>query len=369
MKIAQITYGIGGGGAPNVAISLVKKLVKKNHIVHLIRVNQNYDNIIEKEILEKLNNNKINNFILNRKPKTFGFKSVYKLYKILKKEEYDIVHSHLLIPDIYSALVRFFLPNKFQHIITVHNSIPYHKNILLKTIFFKSIFVRCSPAINKIKSIKDDHVIPNGINLKKFNPINFSKIKIKEELNIDSNCILIVSVGNLRAQKNHIIGIKMMNNFVNKQKQKNIHYIICGDGEEKINLKNKVSDLNLDSNIHFLGIRKDIPQILYESDFFVNFSKWEGLPLAVIEALSSGIISVLSPIAEHQKIASKMPKCYMPELNDAKSFTKIFEKLISNNSSLTHEFILKQRTPLLKNYSLDSFSNSYEKLYKNYINR
>ena len=260
------------------------------------------------------------------------------------------------------------MSKKFQHVTTVHNSISYHNNFLLKTIFRKTNFVRCSPAIKKIQSIKDDFVIPNGIDFKRFNPINFYNKKIKKELNIHSSSILIVSIGNLRPQKNQLLGVEMMNILVNKQKQKHIHYLVCGHGEEEINLKNKVSNLNLESNIHFLGLRNDIPQILFESNFFVNFSKWEGLPLAVIEAFSSGITSVLSPIVEHKVIASQMPKCFIPAINDAKSFAKMFEKLILNKSYLNHVSILKQRTILLKKYSSNTFTNSYEKLYYNLIN-
>ncbi len=46
-------------------------------------------------------------------------------------------------------------------------------------------------------------------------------------------------------------------------------------------------------------LRHDIPQLIQQSDVFVNFSKYEGLPLAVIEAFASGIITVISPIHEH----------------------------------------------------------------------
>ena len=363
MKIAQIIYGVAGGGAPNVALSLVEKLQEKKHTVHLIRVNVSYDNKKEKEIIKELDNKKIRHFILDRTPKEIGFHSIYKLYKILKKEQYDVVHSHLLIPDIYSALVNLFLFNKFQHIITVHSTAPYHNDFFLSTIFRKSNFVRCSPAIKKIKSIKKDFIIPNGIDIEKFKPNNTENRKIREELNLDNNSILLVSIGNLRVEKNQITGIEMMDIIVNKKHYKNIHYLICGQGDTERDLKSKIIELNLTKHVHFLGLRNDIPVILKECNYFFNFSLWEGLPLAVIEAFASGITTVLSPIVEHRAISSEITQCYVLENNIAESFASTLENLLIRSTVLTHEEIFIQRESALKRYSSRSFTDSYEKLF------
>ena len=368
MKIAEIVYGIAGGGAPNVALSLTEQLQEKKHTIHLIRVNVPYNNEKEKTIIKELDNKGVKHFILNRKPKKLGSLSFYNLYKIIKKEEYDIVHSHLLIPDIYSAFVRFFLKKKFQHVITVHNTVPYHKTFLLKTLFYKSIFVRCSPAIKEIVSLKKNYVIPNGINIEKFSPNNIEQNNIRKELNLNENSILLVSIGNLRKQKKQITGIKMMDEIINNKKHENIHYIICGHGDEEYCLKKIVSELNLINHIHFLGLRSDIPDILNACDFFFNFSLWEGLPLAVIEAFASGITTILSPIAEHRAIASEISQCYVVENNSPESFASTLESLIMKKSLLSHSEVFRKRESALKIYSSKSFADSYDKLFMDLLN-
>jgi len=370
MKIAEIVYGIAGGGAPNVALSLTEQLQKKGHTIHFIRINIPYNNEKEKTIVNELDNKGIKHFILNRKPKKIGLLSIYQLYRIFKKEKYDIIHSHLLIPDIYSAIVGIFLIKKPIHVITVHNTVPYHKSILLKTIFRKSVFVKCSPAIKEIGSLKKENVIPNGINFEKFTPNNnIGGKNIRKKLNLNENSKVLVSIGNLRKQKNQIVGIEMMDILINRLEYKNIYYLICGHGDEENNLKNKVAELNLTNHIHFLGLRNDIPDILRECDYFFNFSLWEGLPLAVIEAFASGITTILSPIAEHKAITSGISHCYIVDENTPESFASTLKKLIKDQTILSHSEVFKQRESVLKTYSIKSFSDSYEKLFMSLLKK
>jgi glycosyltransferase involved in cell wall biosynthesis len=363
MKIAEIVYGIAGGGAPNVALTLLDNLLKFGHDVHLIRINIPYNNDKEKKIMSDLNNRGIKNFILNRKTKRLGILNIFKLIKTINREEYDIVHSHLLFPDIYAAISSLLCIHKFTHFITVHNTKPYHKKCMLQTIFRKSIFVRCSPAIQPINSNISNHVIPNGINLDKFKPNDSFSGFIRQEISLPKNSYLIVSVGNLRKQKNHSTAINMMAKLTNNYNLKNIHYLICGDGPEKLFLKKYVNDMHLKGHVHFLGLRNDISNILQDCDLFINVSKWEGLPLAVIEAFASGIPVLLSPIEEHIAICKNIPQCYLADSLTGISFAKKVIQIKNKMTNMSHAQILENRKPAISQYSMDNFANSYENLF------
>jgi len=102
----------------------------------------------------------------------------------------DIVHSHLLLPDIYCAIVKTFcFTMKFKHVITLHNTILSHNKFLIRTIFRKSTFVKCSPAIKDIGSIKKESTIANGINTDNFIPNVKNKFDLRSELNIYQSSI------------------------------------------------------------------------------------------------------------------------------------------------------------------------------------
>jgi glycosyltransferase involved in cell wall biosynthesis len=249
-------------------------------------------------------------------------------------------------------------------VITVHNAIQYHKNILLKTIFRKSTFVKCSPAIRDLGSIRKEYVIPNGVNLERFIPKLDYKSDIRNIFEIPINSILLTSVGNLREQKNQKVLVDTIYELKKKHKISNVHLLLVGRGPEYDDIYNRAVNLNVEDKIHFLGLRKDVPELLYNSDIFISSSLWEGLPLAVIEAFASGIITLISPIHEHIVIGKEMKECYFPSEISGKSYAEILYMIINKTDRPDHHRIWLERKDDMNLYSMETFSASYEDLYK-----
>lgn len=76
----------------------------------------------------------------------------------------------------------------------------------------------------------------------------------------------------------------------------NIQYFICGKGPEEANLKSLANKLGISSQIHFLGFRSDIKELLKASDIFLFTTKQEGLPRSMMEAMASGLPCIASRI-------------------------------------------------------------------------
>jgi glycosyltransferase involved in cell wall biosynthesis len=78
--------------------------------------------------------------------------------------------------------------------------------------------------------------------------------------------------------------------------------LLVGDGDLRQSLQSQVDAAHLGEHVHFLGSRGDVPAILSASDLFVLPSLWEGLPMALIEAMASGLPVVAPPaggVADH----------------------------------------------------------------------
>ena len=95
--------------------------------------------------------------------------------------------------------------------------------------------------------------------------------------------------------KNHSTVLKALALLKDEPEFAGMHYLICGMGAQKENLRREAADLQIASHVHFLGYRKDVPQIYGCSDLFVFMSYREGLPVALMEAMSSGLPTVCSP--------------------------------------------------------------------------
>ena len=235
MKIAQVLYGFGGGGAPNIVKLLSDGLVENGNDVHLICVNEQYSKE-QKKILIGDDNRNMTYYELNRKEKTFGFKSFLNFLKIVKLQNFDIIHSHLFVPDLYVGLSNL-INNKYKHFITIHNSKRYHSNLILNTLLRRSIFIKCSPIIKDYNHKKIFHTIPNGIDIDKFCPLN-KLVFHKSNMGFEADDIILVSVGNLRPQKNYFFGIELVNKLV-KKGYKNLRYLICGSGPMQTSISKK----------------------------------------------------------------------------------------------------------------------------------
>ena len=104
--------------------------------------------------------------------------------------------------------------------------------------------------------------------------------------------MLLISVGELNENKNNQVIIKALG----KIKDKNIHYILCGVGNKEAELKVLANKNGIAENVHFLGYRKDVKELMNASDIFVMPSFREGLSRSIMEAMASGLPCLVSRI-------------------------------------------------------------------------
>ena len=107
----------------------------------------------------------------------------------------------------------------------------------------------------------------------------------RREFGIEENDFLIVSVGELNSNKNHEIVIRAMEGLSDVH----IKYLICGEGNRRKRLEQLIHRTGLEERVKLAGFRKDIAQILACADCFAFPSKREGLGMAAIEAMASGL--------------------------------------------------------------------------------
>ena len=138
--------------------------------------------------------------------------------------------------------------------------------------------------------------------------------------------MVLLSVGELNDNKNHITPIRALAKLNNK----NIKYLIAGKGPLKNYLKEEIKKLGLENQVKLLGYRNDIYELDKVSDIFVFPSKREGLSVALMEALACGLPVVCSNIRGNRDfISEENQECFI-EKDDIESFRRIIKRLIIN---------------------------------------
>lgn len=262
--------------------------------------------------------------------KRFGFDilAAIELKKICKKNKIDIIHLHDS-HAINTYILADCLGNNIPGIIHRHVNFPIHTKWKYQYKKIQKIICVSNAVKKNFISFIDDkklEVIYPGIDVNKFQNSEISiQNSLKQELNISNETKLIGIVSALEPEKNIEEFIKIAERITNKKND--IKYVIIGDGSLKSNLISQIS--NLKSQIHILGFRDDIPQILPSLDVFLFTSKNEGFGQVLLEAMASKVPVITSNFATAKEIIEDKKTGFIyKDINDA---VQLIEKMLTTN--------------------------------------
>ena len=323
-------------------IKILKNLGYEVHVLANFSFGNTTSDERTKEFKEELENMGIKVYNVPIPRKITAIKEMISSYKKIKKvcseNNYDILHCH---SPIGGVLARFafkdFRKNGGKLIYTAHG-FHFFKGAPIKNwiIFypiekFCSRYTDCLITINKedykrAKNFKAKEVkyVPGiGIDTKKIKDIKKNR-KILNEFNIKDEVVL-VSVGELSNRKNHKVILKAL-----EKVKGNFKYIICGQGAKKEELIKLSKELNLQEKVEFLGYRQDVKEILKASDIFCFPSKQEGLPVALMEAMASGLPVICSDIRGNKDLIEDKKGGYLLKFYDMDEYSIKIQELIEN---------------------------------------
>ena len=198
-----------------------------------------------------------------------------------------------------------------------------HKPLLKK---YATDFWSCSlKASNWFYSddiIKGDkfRIINNAISYDNFKYNESVRKKYRKDNNLNDK-LVFCNIGRLSYQKNQEFLLDIFNGIV--KREPSAFLIIIGDGEDKEKLKNKVKDIKLNNNVLFMGLIKNVSEVLQASDIFLFPSLFEGLALSLVEAQSSNLPIFTSNTVSGESIMSDYFYQYSLDLDPDKWAEKI----------------------------------------------
>ena len=237
--------------------------------------------------------------------------SYRQLKKIIDAGEYDIIHCHTPVSAMITRLAALSARKRGTKVIYTAHGFHFFKGaplinwlLYFPVEWFLARYTDALITINKEDyaraqkfAAKKVYYVPGvGIDTKKFavdpETKREKRAAIRTELGIPDDAIVLLSVGEVNENKNHRVVIEALS----KLEEKNVHYIICGRGELEDSHKNLAKQLGLEGRVHLTGYRNDVADFYQAADVFVFPSLREGLPVAVMEAMASGLPIVCNDI-------------------------------------------------------------------------
>ena len=149
--------------------------------------------------------------------------------------------------------------------------------------------------------------IKNGIETERFAFDEATRRAVREELGVGDK-LVIGHVGRFMQQKNHDFLLEIFK--VIHQKNPNTVLALCGEGRLEEDIRKKASDLGIEKDVIFLGVRKDTNRVYQAYDMFLFLSLWEGLPLTGIEAQTAGLPVLMSDVITPETIVTDNVTCF-----------------------------------------------------------
>lgn len=267
-----------------------------------------------------------------------NYRACRQLKEIMKEGQYDLVHCHT---PMGGALARIAAHScHIKNVIYTAHGFHFYKGAPLKNwlIYYTMEYLLSYWTAQQICINKEDYetakkhfhagrvdYIPGvGLDVGKISKMKVDTDKVREKLGIPEGTRVILSAGELIKRKNHETMIRVME----KLKDENVIYLICGHGELEGYLKNLTHSLGLDGKVRFLGYREDIFDIYHIADVFVFPSYQEGLPFALLEAMACGRAAVCSRIRGNTDLIEEPEVMFEPE--DIETLYRIVVRVLSD---------------------------------------
>ncbi len=323
-------------GRPKYVYALSKLLLKNDVDCKIVGGSGLFEEELEKGNIENIK------IFPKWKPIDRSVRSIVNLYRAIKSEKPDLIHSHGISENIIVGVIGFIL--KIPVIVTYHTN-PFNKyrnenstSRKLKRYFYELMYFRfltklASPLFSYITVISKElqrSFISNGYNNEKVMviyfgvdiPSNNSKLTVE-------NCkeLIVVFVGRISVDKGCDSLLKACKIMASRGKSFKLYLI--GDGDIKF-FSEMATKLGIGGRVVITGFQREFSDILVQGDIFILASKGEGLPISILEAMAFGLPVIASNVGGIPELIEEGENGYLvppgDEISLADAITKMIEK-------------------------------------------
>lgn len=318
------------------------------------------------------------NVPFERSPFKISNINAYKqLRKIIDGNNYDIIHCHTPVGGVLTRLAaRKVRLDGTEIIYTAHGFHFFKGASLINWLVYYPIerwlsrYTDVLITINqedyerakKFKAKRVEYVAGVGIDVDKFKPqTQERKNMLREKLGYDENNFILIYVGELSYRKHQDLLIKVISLL--KKDIPSIKLLLVGQGDYYDKYVSLINKINVKEQIHLLGYRNDVPELMGLSDVVVSSSRQEGLPVNVMEAMATGLPLVVSNCRGNEDLVRHNESGFIVDVEDADGFAVALRKLYETGK-LRDNFGQKN-LQLISKYSLESIIQRMKEIYKN----
>lgn len=356
----------GPGGAETVFIDLITHLPTEHYRAVVVIRGKGW-------VYEELCRRGVTPIILDAKG-SFNRRYLLALCKLIRREQVDLVQSHLLGSNIYCAMAG--LLTRTPVVATFHGSVDVGGRERFKRLKFAAINAgaRCVVAVSKdlrtdilsrtpLKAAKT-RVIYNGVDTSVFNQPRSNQLR--QQFGWAENEIIIGSLGNIRSAKGYDILLQAA--ALLKKSTCSYRFVIAGQGSGKRYeaLLQQREELGLQNRVHLLGFVDNPADFLSNLDMFLLPSTSEGFSIATIQAMSANVPVIVTKSGGPEEIVTHGEDGWLVEISNPEAMAAAID-LLGTNPDLRATLAKQARKQVTETFGLNTMISGYQSLYESLI--
>lgn len=326
IRILQMIGSLNVGGSQSMIINIYKAIDRDK--VQFDFIIDHADHLYYKEILENMGAK------IYTMPsfKGYNFSEIKKAWNSFFSihSEYKVLHTHVRsYASVFLPVAKKYGVKTIIHSHSTSNGsgiMAIYKYMLQYPLRYQGdYYFGCSKESGRWlfgeKTVNKPNfmIIKNGIDVKKYTPNEDIRKNIRAEFGISESDIVYGHIGRFHESKNYPFLLKVFYE-INKINC-NSKLVLVGDGKLKKDIIREVKQLGISEKVIFTGMRDDIATVLQAFDCFLFPSKWEGLPVTLVEAQAAGIPCIVSDkITREVKLTDSI--LYLPIDKDVNEWVK-----------------------------------------------
>ncbi len=376
------------GGSGYLATRLGQELAHRGHTIHFITYQRPFSLMWEQtrgvhvDLVDSFN---YPLFEGTGPPYTMALTS--KIIKVATDSQLDIVHAHYAIPHAMAAYMAREIAG-IPYVVTLHGSDvhslgqdPAYKPVVKHTVENADAVTAVSEFLMKkaheeLGIEREIHVIPNFIDVEKFSHLNGIRLYVESgcvglrkeaeavELNPDEKILLHAS--NFRQVKRVVELVEIMRIVVDHFPKARL--IIAGDGPTRIEVERKIEALDLCNNIHLLGVKSNMQEIMCSADLFLLNSTLEGMPLVLLEAMSCSLPVVTTPAGGIPELVRPGQDGMVTKGFSQEEYAQAVIELLENDEK-RKELGKAGRRRVEESFSAERIVRMYEKVFEDVLSK
>ncbi|MHA2385002.1 MAG: N-acetyl-alpha-D-glucosaminyl L-malate synthase BshA [Candidatus Thorarchaeota archaeon] len=374
------------GGSGYLATRLGQKLANRKHIIHFITYQRPFSLMWEQtsgvyvDLVDRFDYPLFKNI-----GPPYGMALTSKIIKTVKDSKLDLIHSHYAIPHAMSAYMAREIIG-VPYVITLHGSDvhtlgldPAYRPVVKHTIENADAVTTVSKFLKKkaqdeLGIERDITVIPNFIDVEQFKHLNGTRLMVEsgcvsvrreeEAKELDPDAKILLHASNFRKVKRVVELIEIMRIVADHYPK--VRLIIAGDGPTRIEVERKIEALDLCDNVHLLGVKSNMQEIMCSADVFLLNSTLEGMPLVLLEAMSCSLPVVTTPAGGIPELVRPDKDGVVTEGFEVDEYAQAIIEILDDDA-LRVKIGKAGRKRVEESFSADAIVTEYEKVFKQAI--